>query len=137
MGARLIGLALQPEWAHLDPGTRIVLHTIALTARDTGTEKAPVGRYWAGNDYLAMVLTGRPLDDQNHADDAGLQAVKRALRKLREAGAIRLLEPAHRGRQAVYEVTLAQPLQDMLPVDNVVQLPMNGGHPTTPKKVTG
>lgn len=117
MGSRLVGMALQPCWATLPDAARVVLLAMANTARDTHTGDTPAGTYWAGHDYLAQVLTGHP-----NPTDADRYRVTRAFRALKTAGAIRELERARAGRQAVYQLTLDEPTQPQLPhlepVDN-------------------
>lgn len=120
MGARLVGLALQPCWGHLPDAARVVLVAMALTARDTPSRGAPADTYWAGHDYLAMTLTGNVPDDHNRPTPADLYKITRAVRALKKAGAILEVEAARGGRQAVYRLTLGEPNQDILPVDSPV-----------------
>ena len=127
MGVRLAVLAAQPAWGNLDYAARSILLIMSLTARDSPTPNTPAATYWGGHEYLATALRG-------NAEPAALQVVKRAIRELRQAGAIELVEAAHRGRQAVYRVTVKEPNQDMLPVDNVVPLHQKGDHSVTPKR---
>lgn len=97
MGARLVSLALQPEWATLSPTARLVLVGMCHTARDKEAEGVPARTYWGGHGHLSIVITG---DDT----PAGRQRVKRAIGELIEAGAIERIGSAHRARQMTYLV---------------------------------
>lgn len=99
MGARLVTQALHPAWAGLSDPARLVLIAMCQTAKDKGTDHEPPARYWAGRDWLALILTG------HEPTDAARQRVKRAIRELVAAGAVEQLEPAHRGRNAIYLLT--------------------------------
>ena len=114
MGARLVTQALSPTWAHLSETARLVLITMCQTAKDHSTEHQAAGQYFAGHDYLVLMLTGRDpaLDGWRTTPEgrAAKQRVRRAMRELMDAEAIELLRPAHRGRNAVYAVTIGPQL---------------------------
>ncbi|PKQ20171.1 MAG: hypothetical protein CVT66_06205 [Actinobacteria bacterium HGW-Actinobacteria-6] len=97
MGARLVSLALNPAWSNLTPPARLAFITMCHTARDKDAEGIPARTYWAGHDYLAVVLAGEETD-------AARQRVKRAIAELIAAGAIERIGTAHRARQMTYLV---------------------------------
>ena len=109
MGARLVTQALNPVWANLSDTARLVLIAMCHTAKDQPAPGAPAQRYFAGHDNLILTLTGEdgalPPYRGSTAHKNAQRRVKRAIQELTEAGAIELVEPAHRGRQATYLVT--------------------------------
>lgn len=108
MGAMLVTQALSPAWAHLSDTARLVLIAMCQTAKDRPTEHQPAGQYFGGHGWLVLVLTGRdPVGEWLQSTDyrSAKRRVARAVRELLDAGAIDLLQSAHRGRQAVYAVT--------------------------------
>lgn len=108
MGARLVTQALNPVWANLSDTARLVLITMCHTAKDQPAPGAPAQRYFAGHDNLILTLTGHDPDTEwreSAAYRTHKRKVKRAIQELVTAGAIELLESAHRGRHATYLVT--------------------------------
>lgn len=97
MGARLVSLALNPDWAALSPTARLALITMCQTAKDREAEGIPARTYWAGHSYLAIVITGEETA-------AAKQRVKRAIAELIAVGAIERIGAAHRSRQMTYLV---------------------------------
>lgn len=108
MGARLVSLALQPDWATLSPNARLVFITMCQMSQDRDNNGHPPRTYWGGHGTLAALLFGSE-------EDASLRKVRRAIAELTDAGAVELLHPAHRRRQATYLVAPDNwPKQDKL-----------------------
>jgi len=103
MGARLVTQALNPTWAGLSDTARLVLITMCQTALDHPSDARPAGLYWAGHSHLVLTLTGE--DPELTACPAAERRIRRAIQELKTAGAIELVAPACRGRNAVYQVT--------------------------------
>jgi hypothetical protein len=97
MGGRLVKAALGPRWAHLPHGARLIFAEMAATAKDS--DNPP--RYFGGRDLLASVLYP-PIDGKHPKWHLG--KVTEALKELKEAGAVRLLNDAYRGTRAEYEL---------------------------------
>lgn len=88
MGARLVSLALQPDWAVLSPRARLVLITMCQRSLDKRSDNGhPPRTYWAGHDGLASQVYGR-------CDDSALRQVRKAIQELEQAGAIETLTVA-------------------------------------------
>lgn len=94
MGARN-AIQAHTEWWDLPPDAKLVLNIMALFARND--DDPP--RYWGGPTPLALALGRRPEHD-NTLSEADHKAVRRALAKLLQAGAIRNVAP--HGRPATY-----------------------------------
>lgn len=119
MGARLVSLALSPVWGDLPDTARLVLVAMCQTAKDHPGPTQASGQYFAGHDTLVLTLTGQdpglpPLRGTPEAA-AALKRVKRAVAQLVAAGAIELVQSAHRGRHAIYQVTPDSRHMDLLP----------------------
>lgn len=117
MGATLVKHALErAREARLDHApTRALVH-MAVTALDTRNSKGePPDRYFYGRVSVAFAM-GYGADDPDEADSkAAHSAVGRAVQMLLDKGLIRLIEPAHSGRSAVYDLS---PLRSRWSVDN-------------------
>lgn len=111
MGARLVGAALSPTWAHLHDKPMRVLVYMCLRARDTPTPETRAGEFWGGHEELARMLTGR--DDITSAE---LQQVTRCMRELRKEGAVTIISQAHPGRAPRYRIDVERGCSK--PVDN-------------------
>ena len=98
MGARLVSVALLPDWAGLSAPARLGLVAMCQTAHDRACDDIPAGTYWGGHAALAVALFGGDGPSE-------LRRVRRIIAELVEAGAVELVEPAHRRRQATYRVT--------------------------------
>lgn len=103
MGIDLVKAAHLPEWSSLGLAARYVLDLMCAKALDTPN---PAGdeprRYFAGTDYLVLVLTGSRRGDPGY--QAGKRKVERALLELRRAGAIEELERGRPGHYARYKL---------------------------------
>ncbi len=100
MGARLVSLALQPDWATLSPRARLVLISMCQRSLDKRSDNGyPPRTYWAGHDGIAAQVYGR-------ADDSTLRQVRKAIKELEDAGAIAPLATAvGRAGKASYLMT--------------------------------
>lgn len=97
MGARLVSLALQPDWATLTPTARLVLIAMCHRARDTATPEQPARTYFAGQGYLAVQLWGEDTEGRR-------RIVRRAIQELVTNNAVELAAPARGRAQASYRV---------------------------------
>jgi phage terminase large subunit-like protein len=106
VGAHLVGYALNPHWAsRLNPTERLVLITMCHTAKDYATKKDPARLYFAGHDYLMIMITGDETKPGTAEHEAARKQIQRAIRGLSAAGAIKVVDGAKRSRNARYEVT--------------------------------
>lgn len=95
MGARLAA-QVYAQWSHLhDRPFRLLVH-MALTVKDA-TEKPT---YWGGREAMADMLGARGTDESRR------QTVKRAIRELTAAGAIKCVYQGHAGKRSEYRITL-------------------------------
>lgn len=105
MGIRLVGAALSANWSHLSERARLVLAQMCYVAKDVSTAGHAPSTYWGGHQALIVSVLGK---DPTTISDAELVAaekmIKRAIRELKDAGAVTLESPASRGRHAVYRV---------------------------------
>ena len=114
MGIRLVQAALSPEYFGLSDRAHRVLVHMALVAHDRGTEDTPRGVWWEGHDALILRVIGTdPRDMDARSRAAAERSIRRAVRELRDAGAITLVDAARPGRHARYRVCPT-------PVDNTV-----------------
>lgn len=105
MGVRLVGAALNAHWAtRLNPTERLVLITMCLTAKDTGTPESPASLYFAGHDNLMITLTGDDPRPGTPQYEAARKQVQRAIRSLISVGAVTLIDKAGRNKNARYQV---------------------------------
>jgi len=89
------------RYRDLSANARLVMFTMALNARDTGTEHEPARTYFRGWEHLAQVALARD------GYDATIErAVNRAVRELVDAGAIKVVGRRHGTRHglAMYEL---------------------------------
>ena len=105
MGIRLVGAALNPAWAGLSDGARVVLIQMSYTAKDTATNGYAAATYWAGHAPFIVSVLGLDPDllSPTELDNAD-RRIKRYVRELKDAGAVTLVTAASRGRHAVYSV---------------------------------
>lgn len=111
MGARLVGAALSPAWAHLHDKPMRVLVYMCLRARDTPTADTRAGEFWGGHEELARMLNGH--DDITGAD---LRVIKRCMSELRKSGAVSVIARAYPGHCPRYRLDVER--GHPLPVDN-------------------
>lgn len=105
MGIRLVGAALNPAWAGLSDGARVVLIQMAYTAKDTSTSGCAAATYWAGHAPFIISVLGLDPDLMSPTElDNADRRIKRYVRELKDAGAVTLVSAASRGRHAVYSV---------------------------------
>jgi hypothetical protein len=101
------------NWAHLPHGPFRLLAYMSLIALDADLEP----RFWGGRESLAvaygrlerMASRARVSEEQTRERDAAYLAVKRALRVLKNAGAITLLNVPGPGHQGEYRLHLDGP----------------------------
>ena len=114
MGARLVTLALSPAWAELSHPARVTLIAMCQTALDKTTPKQAAREYIGGHDRLILLLTGHDPEDDAYRESTAYQSdkrrVQRHIQELAAAGAIELLQSAHRARHARYRVLPHEPL---------------------------
>lgn len=109
MGATLASAAIT-RWPHLTDRARLVLVTMCLQARDRATGSIPAATYYGGHHDIAARMFG-----VEEPTDADLLKVKRAMKELRESGAVVVAQPACRGRTTVYRLDVTGlPNQDQL-----------------------
>lgn len=118
-------------YGHLDDKPLRVLVFMALTARDDDIKP------WFGLGH--QVLAERALSLK--PDDAGLRAVRRAVTKLHQAGAITTIaRPTNRGRHVHYQLWLLSPSPDAhrpTSVDKPSPKPVeNGSSPDAQRPIT-
>src|SRR5689334_11532228 len=95
MGARLVSLAFT-RWSHLpDRPFRLLTH-MALIVKD----QTPNPTYWGGRDAMCQALGIPTQDTSSHT------AVKRAIRKLIDSGAIKRTYAGHVYKRSEYLLTL-------------------------------
>lgn len=100
MGARLVAAAFV-YWSHLpDRPFRLLTH-MALTCKDA----SPQPTYYAGRGALAGALG-------LHDDDSGRHAVKRALRVLKDSGAISIAYHGHVDHRSEYQLHVLKQLTE-------------------------
>lgn len=105
MGIRLVGHALNPSWAGLSDRAARVLVQMCYVAKDTATNGHAAGVYWAGHSTLIIAVLGLDPDQLTAKQlEAAEKAIQRAMRELREAGAVSVVSAAARGRNAVYQL---------------------------------
>lgn len=113
MGASNVAAAFTRWRPQLRDGPMCLLAYMALTARDADSPP----RFWGGRESLVLALGRRlpPVVPTDHPDhyantlerEAAFTAVKRALKALRLAGAITLLNTPGPGERANYRLNLA------------------------------
>lgn len=110
MGIRLAMAAQSPAWSGLSDRAYRVLTYMCTTALDTPSKGRPAGEYTGGHTMLAQRLRGR--DDVTPSD---LEVIRRAIKELREAGAITIARPAYGRTVPTYRLDVTGlPNQDQL-----------------------
>lgn len=136
MGVRLVGEALRPDWCILSDRARLVLVQMCYVARDRATADTAAGLYFGGQPALIHSVLGLDMESLSPSElDTARQLIKRAVKELRDAGAITLLSHPAKGQKAVYQVHpnhYPNLQQEALPVDNSPTPTPVGGHPRTP-----
>ena len=144
MGVRLVGEALRPDWCILSDRARLVLVQMCYVARDRATADTAAQVYFGGHRELIRTVLGLDPDALTATQlDTAERAVKRAVKELKDAGAITLVSHPVKGQRAVYQVHpnhYPDLQQEELPVDNSAaattvgghQRPPLGGHPAPP-----
>lgn len=98
MGARLVSLALGPNWSELSPRARLVLVIMCQQSRDRDSDEGPAATFWGGHKAIAMALYGAYEAWQ-------IREIRRDVAALVSLGAVQV-ENSARGRgQAIYRVT--------------------------------
>jgi len=132
MGIRLVGLALNPSWCVLSDRARLVLLQMCYVARDQGTEQTAGGQYFGGHDGLIISVLGKDPDALSSAAKATARTyIKRAIKELKDAGAVTLVTSSARRHQAVYALhpnRFPSLVGAPHPVDNSRPARTNGGH---------
>ena len=132
MGIRLVGLALNPSWCVLSDRARVVLLQMCYVARDQGTEQTAGGQYFGGHDGLIISVLGKDPDALSSAAKATARTyIKRAIKELKDAGAVTLVTSSARRHQAVYALhpnRFPGLVGAPHPVDNSRPARTNGGH---------
>ncbi len=83
----------------------VALNFMALTARDEPTANAPGAHYWAGHRPLCAALGYiDPQRGEVQPSPSQLVEVGAVVKRLREVGAIELVDRATHGRAAVYRI---------------------------------
>lgn len=119
MGIRLVGAALNPDWAHLSDRAHRVLVHMCYVAKDAATNGQAAATYWAGHDVLILTCLDVDPDKLSQTEhDTAARKIKRAIQELKEAGAVTLISAASRGRTAVYRLTITPWSDTTQPVDN-------------------
>lgn len=110
MGAQLAKAAGQAHWAvQLDPTARLLLVHMALTALDNSTGTQPARLYFGGRADLVMALTGQDLDELDEVTARrACDRVKKAIRRLVDAGAISRARIAAAGARTEYAILVDQ-----------------------------
>lgn len=102
MGATLVAQAVQ-RWApHVSDRAFRVLIAMAVIARDRPGKDIPAKLYFGGQEGLTACLRR----ERGGTTDSAVKTVKRAVKELIDAGAIRCTQPAVLGSNAVYLLTL-------------------------------
>ena len=105
MGIRLVGAALSANWSHLSERARLVLAQMCYVAKDVSSNGHAPGTYWGGHNSLILTIVGKDPDALSPTElETAQRMIKRAIKELKDAGAITLQCPASRGRTAVYVV---------------------------------
>lgn len=103
MGTELVKAALHPRWAGLSPFARLVWIEMCMRTIDPNQDDPREPRlYYGGHGFLVGATLGRDPEDDLYA--AGVRRVERALKELREAGAVRSLNKPRAGTRANYTV---------------------------------
>ncbi|MBD9700483.1 hypothetical protein IGS67_13490 [Flavimobilis sp. GY10621] len=98
-----------------DVRAMLALTFMASTALDRDSDNMPARMYFAGHDRLVYVLGYRDASALELVTDSDRRRVRRAIKTLRDAGAIRLAEHASAGyRTARYEL-LPRPVDNQPP----------------------
>ncbi len=136
MGVRLVGEALRQDWCVLSDRARLVLLQMCYVARDRATADTAAQVYFGGHKELMKTVLGLDPDRLTGTQlDTAERAVKRAIKELKDAGAITLLSHPVKGQRAVYQVHpghYPNLQQETLPVDNSPATPTVGGHQRPP-----
>jgi hypothetical protein len=83
----------------------VALYFMALTARDDASANVPAAHYWAGHRPIGAALGYiDPVRGEVEPSPSQLIEVGAVVRRLREAGAIELVDRATHGRAAVYRI---------------------------------
>ncbi len=123
MGYQLVAAALQPAWGRvLRDRDRLVLVAMCMAALDESDNAGIAAkRYWGGTGYLMLQVDGvNPSLTSDHRYKAASEGIRRSLRNLELAGAIKCVKKAANGRRAEYEITCQQM---HLPVDDDSEKP--------------
>lgn len=136
MGYQLVSAAFQPEWAALlTPREHLVLIAMCHLALDEERDGCAAGRYFAGHDFLMLRTDGTDHHDGTDNERAAAEkAIQRAIRRLKEVGAIETVRDGKNGGKAEYQILVWQPA---LPVDNPRRRGSRSrGHPDTSVPLT-
>jgi hypothetical protein len=116
MGYELMRAAMNPYWAARlrDPEFRLLLHMCDL-AMDKAKCDMDRASFWASQRTVMVMLYGREYAPGEPGYETKRQAIRRSLRALEKAGAIRCVERARNGHNARYRITVDE---WRLPVDN-------------------
>ena len=122
MGIRLVGLALNPSWCVLSERARLVLLQMCYVARDLGTAQTASGQYFGGHANLIISVLGKDPDALTRSNrETCERSIQRAIKELKQAGAVSLVTASAPGHQAVYALhpnRFPNLGQEPLPVDN-------------------
>ena len=95
---------------------------MCYVARDRATADTAAGLYFGGQPALIHSVLGLDMESLSPSElDTARQLIKRAVKELRDAGAITLLSHPVKGQKAVYQVHpnhYPNLQQEALPVDN-------------------
>jgi len=108
------------------PAARLLIH-MALECFDQDRDDQPQRRYFAGRQSSAIALGYLAPDN---GSEAAHHAVKRAMRELVQAGAIRRVRMGGRGATSEYElyVDSSRPPTFFREVNEPIPFPIRGGH---------
>lgn len=109
---------MNPHWAKLGQAERLILVTMAHTALDKPSQGRPAGIYWAGHEYLMIVLIGHQPPRGSSEYLAAQKRIQRSIRKLIDAGAIEKIKAAQGRHRTRYRVHIDNFNQPPLPEDD-------------------
>ena len=110
MGIQLVGAAMQPYWAGLSDKARLCLLRMCYIAKDS--ERL----YWGGHDVLMIDVLGRTAAMSATERASSQRMIRKYIKELTAAGAIKPVVAAGGGRRAYYELTPGN--FTPMPVDN-------------------
>lgn len=102
MGIALVKAAGHPRWSVLSASAWrvwVLMCTVSLDATDDGREPRT---YYGGHQQLVLQSSGLAPGDDGYS--AALRRVERAMKELRAAGAVRLVNQPRSGHRANYTV---------------------------------